>query len=216
MRARGVARGQARRGSTRAGHLARLQGTNGLLMNGARLVAEPQDALDVLYGVGVYEASDQSLERADSNRGLRRCSSVVSDGQGHTGQAGRRRHDARTACPGTCRAGVEGAALARRRRSLCAQRVGSQVSAHRLPGASGVAGHLTGPIGSAATDTPREQGQHSHTSKTLARKHLRSRHRSSRAARDRLSAARSGRSCESPCRGLSGSRRAAGRGRHSR
>jgi DNA processing protein len=32
------------------------RGTNALLMNGARLVRGPQDALDVLYGVGVREA----------------------------------------------------------------------------------------------------------------------------------------------------------------
>jgi DNA processing protein len=35
-------------------------GANWLLMNGARLVRGPQDALDVLYGVGVCEAASQS------------------------------------------------------------------------------------------------------------------------------------------------------------
>lgn len=38
------------------------RGTNGLLMNGARLVRGTQDALDVLYGVGSPQAGDQYNE----------------------------------------------------------------------------------------------------------------------------------------------------------
>lgn len=40
------------------------KGTNSLLMSGARLVRGPQDALDVLYGVGVRESSDPVAEHA--------------------------------------------------------------------------------------------------------------------------------------------------------
>jgi DNA processing protein len=38
------------------------RGTNALLLNGAQLVRSPQDALDLLYGVGVREASETSVE----------------------------------------------------------------------------------------------------------------------------------------------------------
>ncbi|HEX4837028.1 MAG TPA: DNA-processing protein DprA [Solirubrobacteraceae bacterium] len=37
-------------------------GTNALLMGGARLVRSPQDALDLLYGVGARQAAESSVE----------------------------------------------------------------------------------------------------------------------------------------------------------
>jgi DNA processing protein len=56
-------------------------GANWLLMNGARLVRGPQDALDVLYGVGVYEVAGQSLGTLDLQPRLARVLERVSDGQ---------------------------------------------------------------------------------------------------------------------------------------
>jgi DNA processing protein len=38
------------------------KGANSLLMSGARLVRDPQDALDVLYGVGTHEARDAAVK----------------------------------------------------------------------------------------------------------------------------------------------------------
>jgi DNA processing protein len=40
------------------------RGTNGLLMSGARLVRDAQDALDALYGVGARQATEQRIEPA--------------------------------------------------------------------------------------------------------------------------------------------------------
>lgn len=40
------------------------KGTNGLLMNGARLVRNTQDALDTLYGLGTIRAGDQTIAPA--------------------------------------------------------------------------------------------------------------------------------------------------------
>ena len=39
------------------------KGTNALLMEGAKLVRNTQDVLDVLYGVGAREASEQKREQ---------------------------------------------------------------------------------------------------------------------------------------------------------
>lgn len=44
------------------------RGTNALLMSGARLVRGPQDALDVLYGVGAREAGDSTSKPALETR----------------------------------------------------------------------------------------------------------------------------------------------------
>jgi DNA processing protein len=41
------------------------RGTNSLLMGGARLVRSPQDALDLLYGIGMREATDSSIESVE-------------------------------------------------------------------------------------------------------------------------------------------------------
>jgi DNA processing protein len=57
------------------------RGANWLLMNGARLVRGPQDALDVLYGVGVYEATDQSPDTADLQPQLASVFELVSGGR---------------------------------------------------------------------------------------------------------------------------------------
>ena len=57
------------------------RGTNQLLVDGARLVREAQDALDVLYGVGVYEAPDRSLAAPDLQPQLAHVLELVSGGQ---------------------------------------------------------------------------------------------------------------------------------------
>lgn len=57
------------------------RGTNWLLMNGARLVRGPQDALDVLYGIGVYQATDHSLSTLDLQPHLANVLELVSTGQ---------------------------------------------------------------------------------------------------------------------------------------
>ncbi|MGA9316083.1 MAG: DNA-processing protein DprA [Solirubrobacteraceae bacterium] len=57
------------------------RGTNQLLMNGARLVRGPQDALDVLYGVGIYEATGQSLAALDLQPRLANVLELVGGGQ---------------------------------------------------------------------------------------------------------------------------------------
>lgn len=57
------------------------RGTNQLLMNGARLVRGPQDALDVLYGVGIYEAACQSLATLDLQPQLANVLELVDGGQ---------------------------------------------------------------------------------------------------------------------------------------
>ncbi|HXC23493.1 MAG TPA: hypothetical protein VNU28_02815, partial [Solirubrobacteraceae bacterium] len=54
--------------------------TNSLLMNGARLVRGPQDALDVLYGVGICKTADQ-LSTVDLQPRLARVLQLVSGGQ---------------------------------------------------------------------------------------------------------------------------------------
>jgi DNA processing protein len=56
------------------------RGTNQLLMHGARLVRGPQDALDVLYGVGIYEATGQSLAALDLQPRLASVLQMVGDG----------------------------------------------------------------------------------------------------------------------------------------
>jgi DNA processing protein len=60
---------------------ARSRGTNRLLMNGARLVRGPQDALDVLYGVGIYDATGQSLAALDLQPQLANVLELVGGGQ---------------------------------------------------------------------------------------------------------------------------------------
>jgi DNA processing protein len=58
------------------------RGTNSLLMSGARLVRDPQDALDVLYGVGVRAASDHpAADPAALEPQLARVFERVGDGQ---------------------------------------------------------------------------------------------------------------------------------------
>jgi DNA processing protein len=41
------------------------RGTNSLLMGGAQMVRSPQDALDLLYGIGMREATDSSVESVE-------------------------------------------------------------------------------------------------------------------------------------------------------
>jgi DNA processing protein len=57
------------------------RGTNRLLINGARLVRGPQDALDVLYGIGIYEATGQSLAALDLQPRLANVLELVGGGQ---------------------------------------------------------------------------------------------------------------------------------------
>ncbi|HEY5195260.1 MAG TPA: DNA-processing protein DprA [Solirubrobacteraceae bacterium] len=57
------------------------RGSNSLLMNGARLVRGPQDALDVLYGVGVHDAAGVSAGPAALQPRLARVLERVSDGE---------------------------------------------------------------------------------------------------------------------------------------
>ncbi|HXC46336.1 MAG TPA: DNA-processing protein DprA [Solirubrobacteraceae bacterium] len=57
------------------------RGTNWLLMNGARLVRGPQDALDVLYGVGVCQTADNLLSPVDLQPRLANVLELVSAGQ---------------------------------------------------------------------------------------------------------------------------------------
>jgi DNA processing protein len=58
------------------------RGSNRLLMNGARLVRSPQDALDVLYGMGVHDAKcAPATARLDLQPRLRKVLERVSDGQ---------------------------------------------------------------------------------------------------------------------------------------
>jgi DNA processing protein len=56
------------------------RGTNQLLMHGARLVRGPQDALDVLYGLGIYEVTGQSLAALDLQPRLASVLELVGDG----------------------------------------------------------------------------------------------------------------------------------------
>ena len=56
------------------------RGSNWLLMNGARLVRSPQDALDVLYGVGLHDAECVSSP-LDLQPRLARVFERVSDGE---------------------------------------------------------------------------------------------------------------------------------------
>jgi DNA processing protein len=56
-------------------------GANWLLMNGAQLVRGPQDALDLLYGVGIYEATNQPLGAIDLQPRLARVLELVGAGQ---------------------------------------------------------------------------------------------------------------------------------------
>jgi DNA processing protein len=57
------------------------KGTNRLLMNGAHLVRGPQDALDVLYGLGICEATEQMLGAVDLQPRLAGVLELVSRGQ---------------------------------------------------------------------------------------------------------------------------------------
>lgn len=57
------------------------RGTNWLLMNGAQLIRGAQDALDVLYGVGIYEATGQSLAALDLQPRLANVLELVGGGQ---------------------------------------------------------------------------------------------------------------------------------------
>jgi DNA processing protein len=57
------------------------KGTNSLLMNGARLVRGPQDALDVLYGAGVRNLADPSIEPVELEPRLARVLERVSSGE---------------------------------------------------------------------------------------------------------------------------------------
>jgi DNA processing protein len=57
------------------------KGTNSLLMNGARLVRNPQDALDVLYGVGARIANDPVAGSATIEPQLARVLERVSSGE---------------------------------------------------------------------------------------------------------------------------------------
>lgn len=57
------------------------KGTNRLLKHGAHLVTGPQDALDVLYGVGVYEAAGQSLAALDLQPRLANVLELVGGGR---------------------------------------------------------------------------------------------------------------------------------------
>ena len=50
-------------------------------MSGARLVRGPQDALDVLYGLGIYETVDESLGPVDLQPRLASVLELVSNGQ---------------------------------------------------------------------------------------------------------------------------------------
>jgi DNA processing protein len=56
------------------------KGTNSLLMNGAQMVRNPQDALDVLYGVGVHEL-DAAVTSLELQPRLRYVFERVGDGQ---------------------------------------------------------------------------------------------------------------------------------------
>jgi DNA processing protein len=76
--------------SSRARHVAAVpgrvsslnsRGTNWLLMNGAQLVRGAQDALDVLYGVGIYEATGQSFAAPDLQPRLANVLELVGHGQ---------------------------------------------------------------------------------------------------------------------------------------
>jgi DNA processing protein len=57
------------------------RGTNRLLMNGARLVRGAQDALDVLYGMGICEAPGESLGTVDLQPRLAGVLELVGGGQ---------------------------------------------------------------------------------------------------------------------------------------
>ncbi len=57
------------------------RGTNALLIDGAKLVRDPQDALDVLYGVGVRETSDPAREPTALQAPLARVLERVGGGQ---------------------------------------------------------------------------------------------------------------------------------------
>ncbi|MFZ1926255.1 MAG: DNA-processing protein DprA [Solirubrobacteraceae bacterium] len=66
------------------------RGTNRLLMHGARLVRGPQDVLDVLYGVGVYEAPGKSLATLDLQPRLANVLELVGGGQDTLAKLARR------------------------------------------------------------------------------------------------------------------------------
>ncbi len=56
-------------------------GANRLLMNGARLVRGAQDALDVLYGIGICETVNESLRAVELQPRLASVLDLVSGGQ---------------------------------------------------------------------------------------------------------------------------------------
>jgi DNA processing protein len=56
-------------------------GANALLINGARLIRNPQDALDLLYGVGVRDAPERSTESPELEPQLARTLDRVSGGE---------------------------------------------------------------------------------------------------------------------------------------
>jgi DNA processing protein len=57
------------------------QGTNALLVNGARLIRGPQDALDLLYGAGAREAPEPSAQPARLEARLQRMLERVGAGE---------------------------------------------------------------------------------------------------------------------------------------
>jgi DNA processing protein len=57
------------------------RGTNALLMSGAKLVRGPQDALDVLYGVGMRAAGERAPESPPLDPGLVRVLERVGRGE---------------------------------------------------------------------------------------------------------------------------------------
>ncbi len=93
------------------------RGTNALLMRGARLVRGPQDALDVLYGVGVCEAS-AIAERTGTRAAP--CTSARARGprRGHDDKARDARRPIRRDRPDPRRARAAGNAHPRRRGTL--------------------------------------------------------------------------------------------------
>lgn len=57
------------------------RGTNSLLVSGAQLVRNAQDALDLLYGVGMRQARDSSVESLELEPRLRTVLERVGDGE---------------------------------------------------------------------------------------------------------------------------------------
>ena len=78
-----VARSRGRRVAAVPGRVSSpaSKGTNSLLMSGAQLVRGPQDALDVLYGVGVRDACDPSVKPVELEPRLARVLERVSSGE---------------------------------------------------------------------------------------------------------------------------------------